>query len=181
MLRELSLYIPNQGTRQEIREKVVHEFLKEEPGAGTGDLASKYKYYVETLRSGNRIFLSRPAYLNKGFDFVIRVEGINFNAGKGRARENPTHGDLLEDLEKKKEANSEFYKLLYELIQQVYFCNEVRKKEYKQMIFEVGFPIDFILLVIKWLFIEQDITYWNFSGRAMFMSKIPLPNKPEGV
>lgn len=28
-------------------------------------------------------------------------------------------------------------------------------------------PIEIILLALKWLFIEQDFTYWNNSGRFM--------------
>ena len=31
-------------------------------------------------------------------------------------------------------------------------------------------PIVIIILAIKWLFIEQDVTYWNWSGRAMLMN-----------
>lgn len=28
-------------------------------------------------------------------------------------------------------------------------------------------PIQIILLAIKWLFMEQDCAYWNYSGRRM--------------
>ena len=31
-------------------------------------------------------------------------------------------------------------------------------------------PLEIVLLAIRWLFIEQDITYWNFSGRSMLMN-----------
>lgn len=48
--------------------------MEEEPGMGAGNDSSKYTYYVETLADGNRVYLTRPAFLNKGFDFVIRVE-----------------------------------------------------------------------------------------------------------
>lgn len=27
-------------------------------------------------------------------------------------------------------------------------------------------------LAIKWLWIEQDVTYWNFSGRAMLYQSL---------
>jgi len=37
---------------------------------------------------------------------------------------------------------------------------------------EVERPIAIILLAIKWLFIEQDITYWNWSGRNMLMNSL---------
>ena len=30
-------------------------------------------------------------------------------------------------------------------------------------------PIAIILLAIKWLFIAEDISYWNWSGRNKFM------------
>ena len=33
-------------------------------------------------------------------------------------------------------------------------------------------PIYVILLVIKWLFVEQDITYWNWSGRNMLKKSL---------
>jgi len=29
-----------------------------------------------------------------------------------------------------------------------------------------------ILLTVKWLFMEQDCAYWNYSGRAMFYSAL---------
>jgi len=38
-----------------------------------------------------------------------------------------------------------------------------------------GYPIDLILGVVKWLFIEQDVRYWNYSGRAMLFSGFPKP------
>jgi hypothetical protein len=28
-------------------------------------------------------------------------------------------------------------------------------------------PADVAVLVAKWLFVEQDVTYWHNSGRAM--------------
>jgi hypothetical protein len=30
-----------------------------------------------------------------------------------------------------------------------------------------GIKIEIILKIVKWPFIEHDITYWSFSGRAM--------------
>ena len=38
--------------------------------------------------------------------------------------------------------------------------------------FKTGLPVDHIVKVIKWLFIEQDITYWNTSGRSMLMNHL---------
>lgn len=33
-------------------------------------------------------------------------------------------------------------------------------------------PIQIILLAIKWLFMEQDCAYWNYSGRKMLFDKL---------
>ena len=41
--------------------------------------------------------------------------------------------------------------------------------------FESGFAVDHILKTIKWLFIEQDIRYWNYSGRYMTWGIVPEP------
>ncbi len=35
-----------------------------------------------------------------------------------------------------------------------------------------GCPADAGVLVAKWLFAEQDLTYWNNSGRAMLFGKL---------
>jgi len=163
------------GTRQEIREKVVREFLNEEPGTGTGELASKYCYFVETLSDGKRLFLTRPAWLNKGFDFEIRVQEMKFPGAKGRTTDRPNHSIILEDLKRKKAHAPKAYARLFKLIERIYDCQEVTSQDCEHLTFGTGLPVDLILSVIKWFFIEQDVTYWNYSGRAMFMSGIPQP------
>lgn len=100
---EKTVNFSNAGSRNEVRIRVLKEFINEEPGIGKGDKATHYTYYVEKLSNGKRIFLKRPGFLNKQFDFVINVEGINFNnKGSGRTRTNPTHDDIFSDLEAKK-------------------------------------------------------------------------------
>lgn len=175
MLHERTIHISNEGTRRQVRERVVREFLNEESGTGNKELTSKYIYTVETLASGQRIVLTRPAYLNKGFDFVIRVEGVNFGEGTGRRRDNPTLKDIVQDLENKKADNSQLYVQLFQLIQQTFDCSDISPDTYRSMNFKVGFPVEMILKVMKWFFIEQDVTYWNFSGRRMLMLSVPRP------
>ena len=85
-------------SRSEIRRRVVEKFLEESPGKGKGDLASKYRYNVEKLSDGRWVYLSRPAYLKKGFDFRINVEKEKFSTG----REYPKHSDIFDDLVAKK-------------------------------------------------------------------------------
>ena len=67
-----------------MRMRVVDKLATEKPGIGNGDLASKYIYYVETLKDGNRVYLQRPAHLHNGFDFLVCVENTNYaEDGKG--------------------------------------------------------------------------------------------------
>lgn len=165
----------NNGTRRQFRERIIQEFLKEEPGTGKRELTSKYKYFVETLAIGTRIFLTRPARLNNGFDFEIRVEGMKFTSAKGRTTDRPSHPVIFHDLIQKKAENGKAYSDLFKLIEDVYNCNEISPEDYTHLRFASGLPVDMLLFVIKWLFIEQDVTYWNYSGRAMFMSGVPRP------
>lgn len=165
----------NSGTRNEVRQRVIAVFLEEESGTGTGDNTSRYNYFVETLSDGKRIYLTRPAPLRVGFDFVIRVENMDFSNGIGRRRNNPTHEDINNDCQKKLENDSRKYREFYELIESVFNCNDVSTTSYQSINFSSGYPVDMILGVIKWFFIEQDIRYWNYSGRNMFMSGLPEP------
>jgi hypothetical protein len=163
------------GTRRQFRERIIQELLKEEPGTGKGELTSKYTYFVETLANGTRIFLTRPARLNNGFDFEIRVEGMKFTSAKGRTTNRPSHPVIFHDLIQKKAESGKAYSDLFKLIEDVYNCNEISPEDYSHLTFASGLPVDMLLFIIKWLFIEQDVTYWNYSGRAMFMSGVPRP------
>ena len=168
---KIEKFFSNSGTRNEVRERVIAEFLKEAPGTGNGENQSKYLYFVETLKDGNRIYLERPANLHNGFDFLINVENINFST-TNRVKYNPSHDNIFNDLKAKKAESPENYKKLYKLIEDVYNCKEIQDTNLK---FKDGYSVDLILKVAKWFFIEQDIRYWNYSGRAMFMSGVPKP------
>lgn len=171
MLRKINKSFSNNGTRNSIRQAVVLEFLGEEPGEGNGDLASKYIYYVETLSDGNRIYLQRPAQLNKGFDFIIKVENIQFRE-KGALKYAPSHNNIIDDLTNKKRENCNEYIKLFDYIEKVFNCNEIEEQWFEEFTFKTGKSVEIILKTIKWLFIEQDITYWNYSGRNMLMNGI---------
>jgi hypothetical protein len=60
------------------------------------------------------------------------------------------------------------------LIDGIYGCDEPNEilKKYPTFTFKVGLPVDALLKVLKWMFIEQDLTYWNWSGRRMLMGGI---------
>lgn len=162
------------GTRKEIRNQVIMKFLSEEPGTGKGDKCSKYIYEVEKLKNGNKVYLRRPASLNKGVDFTVHIENIKFRA-KGIV-DMPSHNDIIEDLRLKLMENPYEYKKVKVIINKLYSCENISESEYSKVYFNDGHPIDGILKAIKWLFIEQDVTYWNWSGRAMLYNGLKENN-----
>lgn len=166
-------FFSNEGTRNEVRMRVVAEFAKEEPGRGKDSDASRYTYYVETLKNGDRVYLRRPANLHNGFDFLVCVENTNYAEPGSRRRNFPKHEDIENDLILKKASDPLMYEKLYSLLQKVYECHDVLDCEVESIHFSVGFEVDHIIKVIKWLFIEQDIRYWNYSGRNMTWGIVP--------
>lgn len=162
------------GSRRDIRESVIKMFLNEEPGTGSGENCSRYRYDVEELNDGSKIYLKRPAPLNKGVDFEVHVENVRFRE-KGRIHM-PSHLNIIQDLIDKKEENSHEYKKVMDIINKLYNCKIVEESEYRNIKFDIGHSIEVILKSIKWLFIEQDVTYWNWSGRAMLYSKLKEEN-----
>lgn len=175
-LHRISHFFSNEGSRNEVRMRVVNMLSTEEPGIGNGENASKYIYYVETLKSGDRVYLQRPANLHNGFDFLVCVENTNYALPGERRRNYPKHDDFALDLENKKAENLEMYKHLYLLLKDVYECRDVTDDQMEDLHFDTGFAVDHIIKTVKWLFIEQDIRYWNYSGRNMTWGLVPDPN-----
>ena len=157
-------------TRQSIRHELISSFLDEEPGTGKGENCSFYIYYVDTLSDGKRIMLKRPARLNKGFDFEVHVENTDF--GENRYRTMPTHDNVYYDLEEKETSNPAEFVKVRAILKKLYNCEQVNDKQIRNLRFETGYDIEAILKAVKWLFIEQDITYWNWSGRNMLYSSL---------
>ena len=156
------------------RKEIVELFLEEHFGTGNGDDASKYTYVVE--KYGNyEILLQRPATLNKGFDFVVKINSVYFNANGKRRHQNPSHSDIVYILTQVKASVGDAkYEKIKSIINEIY---ELKKPRFEDVL-DIDFtdsdgkkhPVIILLLAIKWLFLEQDITYWNFSGRAMLMN-----------
>ena len=170
MDNEVEFIVRDYHNRQNLRKIIVLKFLEEEPGSGSGSNTSRYRYNVETLNNGSKIYLTRPAYLKKGFDFRINVEDMTFLTGG----EYPKHDDIFNDLTLKRKSNPDMARGLYEAIKEVYECKDPEDvlPKYSGVKFEIGYSIELILKVLKWFFIEQDIRDWNFSGRAMFMDGV---------
>jgi hypothetical protein len=153
--------------RSLFRKELINIFLNEVPGNGKGDKTSRYIYIVKQVGE-NDIFLKRPAHFNNGFDFTINVSNMNFNPN-GRKTTRPTHGNILNDLAAKKNENEAIYTLLHYEIERIYNCQNPISLNFD---FNVGLNPEILLECIKWLFVEQDVTYWNYSGRRMFYDKI---------
>ncbi len=151
------------------RKQLIEEFLKEE--SGTAISVTEYYYFVETLKNGKRIYLKRPTALNKGVDFEVRVEDTHFRYGKYgniiSTGNRPSHDDIINDLRLKKNENPAEFMRLKHLLDKTYNCQPIKDEEYTIFSFVSGHSVEIIFKSLKWLFIEQDITYWNRSGRAM--------------
>ena len=173
---ELTLNIDKCTTRQYVRSYIINIFLNEKEGQGKGDLSSKYKYIVKKFDTGEQVYLYRPSYLNKGMDFNIKVDGFDFFSNKVNKWGNynrvaaPAHYHILNDLKMKKDNDLEKYSELKKQIDNIF-----NLKHYSDNIkfnFDKSIPTYLLLEIIKWFFIEQDITYWNYSGRNMLKQAI---------
>lgn len=164
MIKQLSV----SGDRASIRKQVIVAFLDENPGTGCGEDCSKYIYEVELLASGNKVFLKRPAALNKGVDFEVHVQGIMFRPA--RLVTMPSHKNIFQDLSAKQKENPLEYERVKNILNRLYTCQDVSEADYRSLNFTSGHSIETVLKAIKWLFIEQDVTYWNWSGRYMLYS-----------
>jgi hypothetical protein len=165
------LYFSNKGTRNEVRMRVVSAFSSEEPGNGSGEAASKHIYEVEHLSDGDKVLLVRPSRLHNGFDFLITLEKMSFKE-KGNNRNAPKFDDLFADLRLKKENNLERFQNLVQLLERVFLCEYVSDEEINALGECEGWTIEMVLKVSKWFFIEQDIRYWNYSGRLKLWNGI---------
>mgnify|MGYP000975930061 FL=1 len=154
-----------QGSREDIRKRLFLAFVNEAPGTGREENASKYQYYVEELADGKRVFLKRPGRLNKGVDFMVCVEGYTF--GSNRNKHMASFNDLIDDLVEKMQENANEFDKAKHLIQLMYACKKVEPSAFNDIQFTSGYPIELVLKLLKWFFIEQDVTYWNYSGRRM--------------
>lgn len=155
------------GNRIQKRKALISCFLNEVAGVGTGDDASRYQYNVESY-SDYRIFLKRPTWLNKGFDFTVNVQGVYFK--KNRRYSTPSHDDVFDALIYCRNEYPDEYDKVRDAIVSIYECNDIDLSHIKAYFLdfeETAHPIQVILLTIKWLFMEQDCAYWNYSGRKM--------------
>lgn len=163
------------NTRDGLRRELIEIFLNEKPGENKHELASRNRYIVKNV-DGKTIYIQRPAQFNNGFDFTLNVSDINFNEGylneKGnqkRSTTRPSHEHIIDDLYYKKEENPALYLKFKEQIDRIYNCQIPEKVDFE---FESGYNSEIVLECLKWLFAEQDVTYWHYTGRRMFYEAI---------
>lgn len=157
-----------------MRSHLVNTFLDEEPGTGRGDLCSRNIYVVERSLSGHVVELHRPANRNNGMDFTVRCPTITFNCENRIWRHVPRHKDLVAALQSIRRRHPAEYGLVRNAIEATYNCRNVTGwrrlvplTSEPMGIGQTVCPADLAVLAAKWLFVEQDVTYWHNSGRAM--------------
>jgi hypothetical protein len=76
-------------------------------------------------------------------------------------------------LRNKKQENQQRFGELLQVITEIYNCSEndvdrvLGNYANLQASFQTGAKVDVFLKVVKWMFIMEDIVYWNYQGRAM--------------
>ncbi len=152
-------------SRADIRNSLLEIMKAEMP-------KTKYRYFVEQLDNSNRIYLERPGRLNKGCDFVIYIENhLLYNNSNDKP---PKHDFLLNDLRLKKDnLSSDEWSSLLNAIESVYNLDAF-DATYERIsgLPKAGETYELILKLVRWFFIEQDITYWSKSGREMLFHAI---------
>jgi hypothetical protein len=159
-MERLSLNVDNLS-REKIREKVLQTWIKEDQGVG------QYRYDVETCQDGSVIYLLRPANLNKGCDFVIVSENfLKFQNGKDKP---PKHRDVIQLIESFCRGNSAMVEAMRTAFEEVYECvkpdEAIERTPTLKMTPQCA--AERSLKLLKWMWIEQDVTYWTGQGRAM--------------
>lgn len=148
-----------------IRDFLLKQWIIESP-------QTKYRYFVETLQPGSRIYLERPGQLNKGCDFVIFIENLLlFNNGNDKP---PKHEYLLNDLELKKDSlPANQWQCVLSAFEMIYYCDTYNNAvQQLNGVNNTGLTYETILKLVRWFFIEQDLTYWAKSGRDMLFDAI---------
>lgn len=151
--------------RHKIVKKVVNTFIKTEyRKKGRGVI---FQYPVENLPDG-QLFIIRPGH-KKNFDFKVEVIA-NLGLGEG------SHIEIATDLRKKKQKNPQKFGDVLNAITQIYDCSEsdvdkiLSSYPNPDKSFQTGAKVGVILKVVKWLFIMEDIVYWDNEGRAFLFN-----------
>ena len=148
--------------RHKIVRKVIGTFIKaeyQEKGKGV-----EFWYPVENLPDNKRLFIVRPGH-KKNFDFKVEVtEEMGLREG--------SHNQIALDLRRKGQENQQKFKDLLQVVGEIYHCSENDINRLLEIhpgikkAFQIGAEVEVLLKVVKWLFIMEDIVYWDNEGHA---------------
>jgi len=148
--------------RNEIVKKVVNTFIENEyhqKGKGV-----TFRYPVEKLPNNKYLYISRPGH-KKNFDFKVEItEEMVVEEGK--------HNQIALCLREMKQDNPKKFNVLLEAIEKVFHCEEndvdrlIERYTHLKQAFQNGVSPESILKIVKWMFIMEDIVYWDVEGRA---------------
>jgi len=168
-----SIEIKGTMNRREIVQKIVNTFIDtehRERGKGV-----QFRYPVEKLYcmeekklfpENARLFIVRPGGLQKwNFDFKVDITSeMGLNKGK--------HTDIASDIRAKMKQDRKGVGKLLMAIREILSCSEndadkvLEKYSDLKELFNRSAEVEIILKVLKWMFIMEDIVYWNYYGRA---------------
>lgn len=161
-IHKVDYCLPEQD-RAGMRKDLISKMLDEIPGTGKGEYSSRYEYHVEKFQD-YEIYLKRPTWLNKGFDFTVNIKGRDWYS-------KPSFESIYAALNDCKVGFPNDYSRVKTAITRIYNCQSIELRSVDGLTFHDSgkeHPIAIILLAIKWLFLEQDCAYWNYSGRGAF-------------
>lgn len=159
-------------TRKKLRLAVLMKWAEEK--RGSADAYQRYRYNVEHLPNDGLVYLHRPAFKNKGCDFVVHCDPL-IPRHDGKKYKNPRHKDLIRELKLLSRRIKGGKTRVLAAVESVHACKNVTyacKALCRGVHGKWAFRAERALKVAKWLFIEQDITDWNTSGRDMLMNSI---------
>jgi len=166
VMTEKPIEIKGSLARHKIVKKVVNAFIKTEyRKKGKGVV---FRYPVENLPDRQVLYIARPGH-KKNFDFKVEVV-TSHGLGSG------SHEEIALDLRKKNSENPRKFKKLWQAIAKIYHCKEcdvdviLKKCDGLKRPFKSGAKLELLLKIIKWLFIMEDIVYWDNEGRAFLFN-----------
>ena len=152
--------------RHKIVKKVINAFIKTEYRKKGKDVV--FQYPVEHLPNGQPLYIVRPGH-KKNFDFKVDVVA---SCGLGSG----SHKEIATDLRRKNSESPRKFKKLWQAIVEIYHCKEsdvdaiLKKRGGLKRPFKSGAKSEVLLKVIKWLFIMEDIVYWDNEGRSFLFN-----------
>ena len=160
------------SNREGIKNEVINWFALEKSVEGY-----KAIYNVETY-DGYKIELHRINGDNNP-DFMVHIKIFKFY--KTNVYTNPSIDDIIQILESIKDFSDTLYnERIKPIVQDFYYCKDITlgSDSIGSVFDHLAYfrPVEIVLLALKWLFIEQDIVYWNELGRERFYSKLKEHN-----